>query len=561
VWPLRPRQGNSALLLILLVLLPGPLAGQLGPLGEQLRQRIEQLREGPSPTIGGTRLVAVQFIPEFYERRGFRLAWMEQRNVDDLIGLIKGAYQHGLDPRDYNLAAIEELVRGRAIGRMPDPARRVDLDLVLTDSLVRLAYHARFGKVNPSELDADWNFAPNLDGEDPVDTLTQALCSGSLRSFLANEMRAPYLYRRLKDALARYRSLAAAGGWPRVQTGPMLQAGDRGERVAVLRRRLRVTGDLAEGERSDPQLFDSGLEAAVRTFQQRHGLEVDGKVGPNTLRALNTTVEQRIGQIRVNLERIRWVYQDLPDDFVLVDIAGFQVHLVRGGQPVWSAKAQVGRPFRETPVFRATMKYLVFHPSWTVPPTILRKDIIPKLKHDPGYLQSKQMLLLDATGEPVDPHAVDWSALPRGSFPYTVRQRPGPENPLGRVKFMFPNPHFVYLHDTPSQSLFGHAQRSFSSGCIRIEHPLELARLLLADPGRWDEKAIRELSEEGVTRSVVLEHPLPVLLLYWTAEVADDGRVHFREDIYGRDQRVLEALDAPPRFTGASGLADWNLDV
>jgi murein L,D-transpeptidase YcbB/YkuD len=308
---------------------------------------------------------------------------------------------------------------------------------------------------------------------------------------------------------------------------------------------------------AEPKLFDESVEAGVQAFQTRHALEPDGLVGPNTLAALNAPVEARLDQIRVNMERIRWVYQDLPSDFVLTDIAGFHVYLVRGGEIVWDARAQVGQPFRKTPVFRDTMNHLVFNPTWTVPPTILRKDILPKVKQDPNYLRRRNISVLDRNGKLVDIDSIDWASLTPGRFPYTLRQEPGPDNALGRVKFMFPNAFMVYLHDTPSKTLFGRTQRAFSSGCIRVERPFELAELLLNDQKKWNQATIQQVLETQQTRTVMLEDPLPVLLLYWTAEMDDAGRIHFREDIYGRDERILKALDGEFVFKAPSNVPDW----
>jgi murein L,D-transpeptidase YcbB/YkuD len=269
-------------------------------------------------------------------------------------------------------------------------------------------------------------------------------------------------------------------------------------------------------------------------------------VGPRTLDALNQPVSARIRQIRVNMERARWVQRDLPDDFLLVDIAGFRASLVRGGEEVWHSRAQVGRPYRETPLFRADLTYLELNPTWTVPPTVLEEDILPATRRDPDYLSARNIRVLDRRGASLDPGAIDWSTVRARSFPYLLRQDPGPNNALGRVKFMFPNPHSVYLHDTPSKSLFERSQRAFSSGCIRIEDPLTLAELVLDDP-QWDRARITREIGTGRTRTLSLARPLPVLLLYWTAEVGDDGRVYFREDLYQRDAKLLQALNAPAR--------------
>ena len=242
------------------------------------------------------------------------------------------------------------------------------------------------------------------------------------------------------------------------------------------------------------------------------------------------------------------MYRELPSDYVITDIAGFHVYLVDEGEIVWQARAQVGKPYRNTPVFRDSIRFLEFNPTWTVPPTILREDILPRVEHGPDYLTRRNMQVLDLNGKPVDHSNVDWPRAAAGYFPYILRQEPGPENALGRVKFMFPNRHAIYIHDTPSKSLFAHDERTFSSGCIRVERPFELAELLLGDPERWDQEGIKQVLDTRRTQRVYLKDPLPVLILYWTAEADDKGRVYFRRDVYGRDERVLEALEDEFRF-------------
>ena len=224
------------------------------------------------------------------------------------------------------------------------------------------------------------------------------------------------------------------------------------------------------------------------------------------------------------------------------------MYLVQEEEIVWQARAQVGKPYRDTPVFRDSMRYLEFNPTWTVPPTILREDIMPRLKHGPDYLAERNMRILDHSGKPVDVSTIDWPSIAAGNFPYILRQEPGPNNALGRVKFMFPNKHAVYIHDTPSKSLFAHNERTFSSGCIRVERPFELAEVLLDDPERWDQQGIQQLLDSRRTQRVNLKEPLPVLILYWTAEADAEGRVHFRRDVYDRDAPVLDALEAEFQF-------------
>jgi murein L,D-transpeptidase YcbB/YkuD len=252
-------------------------------------------------------------------------------------------------------------------------------------------------------------------------------------------------------------------------------------------------------------------------------------------------VEQRIERIRASLERTRWVLADLDDEYVVVNIAGFHLSLVRDDNIVWRTRVQVGRPYRRTPVFKAELTYLVFNPTWTVPPTILREDILPAVRRNSGYLASRNIDVIDSRGHIVDPASIDWRG--QRSFPYRFVQRPGATNALGQVKFMFPNEHTVYLHDTPSRDLFERESRAFSSGCIRVEYPRELVRLVLGP--KWDAARIDALIESGRTETVFLETPIDLLLLYWTAEVDETGRVVFWPDVYERDAGVIAELGKP----------------
>lgn len=523
---------------------------------ERLRARVEQLQTQGGLDLDGATVAAVRLIPELYRRRGFRLAWsLHGPNVQALMRLVAASERHGLDPRDYHQRVLEGLLdRLRA---QPDPQLQVDVDILLTDALVRLGYHMRFGKVDPEALDPDWNLSRDLEGRDPVDIIQAAIDSQDLDTFIDHYAPHIPIYERLKAALARYREIASKGGWPAVPSGPALKRGMHGERVAVLRRRLAAEGDLQGQPAGHTASFDETLEQAVIRFQRRHGLDADGVVGAQTLAALNVPVQARIDQIRVNLERARWVFQDITKDYVLVDIAGFRAHMVRDGQRVWSSKVQVGKPYRKTPVFKATMTYLVLNPTWTVPPTILAKDILPRVRRDPGYLQRKRIRVVDRKGRIIDPDTLDWSRYTGRNFPYLLRQDPGPENALGRIKFMFPNKHLVYLHDTPHKGLFRHSERAFSSGCIRIERPFALAELLLDDPKRWSRDNILAAIETGKTQTVLLAKPIKVLLLYWTVNADQQGRVSFRKDLYGRDRRVLEALQGGFVIRVPTGMPDW----
>jgi len=519
----------------LTLLLVAALARADAP-SEALRERVEQLRAGRDLRVDGEQIAAPALIARFYERRDFQPAWTPARAAE-LRTLVEGSRADGLDPRDYHLAALR--------AEREDPA---DRELLYTDSLIRLAYSLYFGKLDPRSFDPHWTFARSLDGIDPPRALEALVTAPSLGDALYAY--APQLpeYRGLRKALAHYRAARDAGGWQPLSAGPTLRPDMRDARVAALRARLALAGDLASADAADPDLYDDALEGAVADFQDRHGLEPDGLVGRRTLAALNVGVQARIEQIRVNLERLRWVAQDLKGDYLLVDIAGFRARLVLGGRTVWTSRVVVGRPYRMTPEFRATMRYIVLNPTWNVPPTILDEDIVPKLARDPGMLARDHMKVLDLGGNEVDPTSVDWAKYAGSTPPYQIVQAPGDGNPLGRLKFMFPNGHDVYLHDTPARELFDKSERAFSSGCIRVQHPLALALALLDDPQRWSVQTLAEAIGTGETRSISVRRKVPVMLLYWTAVADENGTVEFHPDLYERDAPVLKGLEAPFRI-------------
>jgi len=512
---------------------------------EVIQQQLDVLYSTGSLSVAGIPILSGQLLGRFYEQRGYTPAWTEPARVDELLALLADATADGLDPADYAFDTLRGLVLG---AREQGGAPTGELDLLLTESLVRYGYHQRFGKVDPTTVEPAWNFRRSLSpGESGAATVQAALDAPSLQGFFAGWLPRGPLYLALQASLAAHRALAARGGWPAVPDGPTLRAGDRDGRVVTLRARLRVTGDLPDGHEqdaaADPERFDAALAAGVRNFQSRHGLEVDGVVGRQTLAAMNVPVERRIDQLRLSLERARWVMDERGGDLVVVNIAGAEVYVVENGQVTWTRRAVVGQPYRQTPVFKGRITYLELNPTWTVPPTILRQDILPKVRKDAGYLAAQNITVLDADGRVVDPWTVDWNAL-RG-MPYTLRQEPGPNNALGRIKFMFPNEHFVFLHDTPSRAQFARAERTFSSGCIRVDDPEALAAILLRDPAQWSQQQVEAVIATGRTRRVSLAQPWPILVLYWTAEQDELGRSRFFRDVYDRDARLLRALDGP----------------
>jgi len=507
---------------------------------DEIRQRVERQMESGSLWIRNSPVAAAQVIAEFYTERQFRAAWQSERNVTVLLDEIEQSEEHGFDPEDFHRSALVTLAK-EAAHPGSSAAVRADLDILLTDAVARLGYQHYFGKVDPVALDDVWNFERPLLHGDPVELLGQALEGDGIGMLIQKlKLSAPW-YTRLTAALARYRAIAGQGGWQALPSGPTLRPGMSDPSVPLLRARLAATGDW-EGEDRESKLYDPDLEQAVRRFQKRHGLDVDGVIGPRSLDALNVPVEERISQIIVNLERGRWVLRGLGQNFVIVNIAAFKTYLVRDGQVVWETRSIVGRDYRKTPVFRDEIRYIEFNPTWTVPPGILANDIIPAARRDPSYLSRNGFFLTDRRGSRVAPGSVDWSSARGHGFPYNVVQSPGPQNALGLVKFMFPNRYLVYLHDTPSRGLFARSERAFSSGCVRIENPFDFAEMLLKDTAGWSRQRIDKVVASGKTTVVHLSTTLPVLLLYWTAWADFDGTVNFRRDVYGRDGRLLDAL-------------------
>jgi L,D-transpeptidase YcbB len=510
---------------------------------DAIRMRVEELRATGVLAVQNEPVASHVLLPRIYENREFEPAWGSLRQIDALLEMIDESYLEGLDPGDYHTAALRA-VRDSVtdLAALP-PAERAAFDLLLTDSIIRLGYHLRFGKVDPTKLDPNWNSSRSLTGEDPALTIQAAIDAPSLREFVARVIPRVFLYDRFKNALAEYRALEANGGWPSVPAGPTLKAGMTDARVSALVARLAVTGDLPAEQVAglSGSLFDETVAAGVQRFQTRHGLAADGAVGAATLAALNVPVAARIAQLRANLERARWVLYDPAGEFLVVNIAGFQLYLVRRGEVVFRSRVQVGRPYRQTPIFQAELTYLVVNPTWTVPPTIFRDDIVPEMRRDPGYLATRNIELFDTVSSAaIDPITVDWTAR---SLPYRLVQQPGPDNALGRIKFMFPNEHAVYLHDTPSRDLFERNSRAFSSGCIRVEKPFELAELLLGRAA--SRKELDAIVASGRTETIFLPKPLTVLLLYWTSEVDANGRIAFFPDVYARDAAVVSALAQP----------------
>ena len=516
-----------------------PSWSQGNPVTEQIREFIDRLHETRELSIEGARIGATDFVLNFYDDRQFRVAWGNPNNVAALVKGIERSPNYGLNTADFHAAALRSLLTSSN----DSPEHRAKLDILVTDAAGRLLSQLFYGKVDPTSADADWNLErPFLPGN-PVNILQAALANVQFAGLIEDaEIDHPF-YLTLKAALRSHREIASSGGWRIIPKGQVLKPGMSDPRVPLIRSRLTHSGDFSGVSADNGDSYDDSLVEAVKAFQRRHALDPDGVVGPATLAALNVPVGDRINQIRVNLERARWVLRDLEKDFIAVNIAGFYVSLIRDDKQFWRTSAIVGKSYHETPIFADMMSYVVLNPTWTVTRSIIRNEIVPKTKKDPSYLNQHNFELIDGAGKKTNPASIDWPTVKARKFPYRVVQRAGPDNALGLVKFIFPNKHSVYLHDTPRRDLFSRTERAFSHGCIRVKDPLTLAELLLGDQSKWTRDKIDEVIEGGKTTTVHLSRKLPVLLLYWTVDPDPTGNVRFYTDVYDRDKGVLQALD------------------
>ena len=516
-------------------------------------------RVGPAGSEGPVlcrrdRICGSDVLPDFYRARGFRPAWIDDGlalgNARALLAALRFVAEDGLEPANYHLAPIGSLLAeidaaARKDLRRVRPEALADLEMLLTDAFLLCGSHLVHGQVNPETIQSEWFIKGRV--EDLAAVLEKGLAENDVPRALDSLRPGHAVYRGLMRALRDHQALVEAGGWPGFSPGPKLVKGDRGARVGDLRRTLAAMGETAgTGAAEEPDVFDDALEAAVKRFQLRHGLEPDGVAGAGTATALNVSAAERLTQIRANLERWRWITQELGERYILVNTADFRVAVVEAGQEVLAMPAIVGTAYRRTPDFSGTMSYLEINPAWTVPPKLVREDILPKVRKDPAYLSQKGFRVFEGWAEgarEIDIASVDWTQVDGESLPYKFRQDPGPQNSLGRIKFMFRNKFDVYLHDTPDRGLFKRAARTFSSGCIRVERPIDLAEYVLRGDPAWTREKILAAIESLKTQVIRLPEPLGVHLLYWTAWLAADGRIHFRQDVYLRDAALSRALE------------------
>jgi murein L,D-transpeptidase YcbB/YkuD len=528
---------------------------------------------GPQPLLDSTEVIKAfqaepkfkaQLLParRFYRERGFRLAWFKDHEpvarVKTLEDIIAKAGNEGLNPKDYQVKDISKMLAELEKAR-GDSVRRNALerqaDIALTGTYMKWANDYYRGVANPHDKkDTSWLVKPNKI------KLNKALLTflGERKSRYNYYEFAPLHpeYDQLKKALATYRAQERAGGWPTLPATLNLKPGAASPAVAALRKRLldsaggdaASTPSMTSTQPGTPaatapaaQVYDPELVQAVKLFQQDAGLKPTGIVSGETLKQLNVPIGTRIDQLILNMERWRWLPKKFEENYLLVNIPEYTLHVIEGNKEAFNMRVIVGKVLHETPVFSDKMEYVVLAPYWNVPFSIIDNELRDKLVADPNYLDRLDMEVVKGSGRKakvIDPASIDWANVTQETFKYTLRRRPGPKNDLGDVKFIFPNSNDIYLHDTPHDELFSQSNRSFSHGCVRLSEPIKLATYLLRDRPEWDKQTILDSIATHHEKYITLKEKLPVYLVYFTAWADAAGHPHFRDDIYGLDKKL-----------------------
>jgi L,D-transpeptidase YcbB len=516
---------------------------------DQVKSKLDQLAVDKDFKVSGEKIHSIEYISNLYQKNQYQPFWTKPEYVVNAILGLKGAYEDGLLSSDYHLEAMVQLARkiepyqGKSEINVSEAA---DLDILITDGVIFYADHLLYGKIDPVTLVPTWNFGFSPIPDLNPSTLNSYIEKGEVATRLRELRPAMNLYDTLVSILARYRVIYATGGWQSILAGGKIEPGGNDARIPAIRKRLQLTGELSEPDSMSSSFYDEPLEKDMKAFQSSHGLDADGVIGAGTFRELNVPVEDRIAAIRLNMERVRWVAGNMPEKYIIVNIAAFWLYMVDNGKIVHYTPVVVGKPLNKTPLFRDKMRYIEFNPTWTQPTSIVKNETVPKLKKDSTYLEKNHYILLDSKGNEVSTSDLDFKNLSASKFPYLVRQQPGPWNALGEMKFMFPNKYDIYLHDTPSKSLFSKASRAYSHGCIRVKNPLDLAVKLL-EGTEYNRKKISTILETHETTRVNLPQPLDILLMYWTCGIDRNGKLFFVPDIYERDLSLLRELDKPMR--------------
>lgn len=480
---------------------------------------------------------------DFYDRRDFAPVWIADGKLNErarqIIAFLGKVEDFGLNSRLYKTPPP-------SLGES-DGARTGELmkgELAISQAVLAYARHARAGRLIPASLSKYLTHKPET--PDPQEVMAGLLDAEDAQAYLAAFNPQNKEFKALRAELARLREQAKKGSWVTFPPGPTLKPGMHDPRTVQLKQRFAIPMPpplIADPRETD--LYDGAVVEAVQAFQEENGLKPDGIIGPATQEVLSYSVYDRAAQIVANMERWRWLPRDLGQKHVFVDVPGFTVRVVENGETIYSGRIVVGKPSNQTPIFSDTFEYVEVNPYWNVPGSIAANEVIPAVLADPDYLRRNNLELVSGYGREeryIDPYSVNWFAVDAYNPGFRFRQPPGRSNALGRIKFMFPNKHSVYLHDTPARSLFQRSRRAFSHGCVRLHEPLEFARALIAEDGPWNLGRIKREIGRGQNQSMPLNRKIPVHLTYFTAAVDEAGNIALREDIYGHDKRIATAL-------------------
>ena len=477
-----------------------------------------------------------QRLESFYQQRGTQPAWASPAQLESLASQLEQLADDGLNPENYQLQHIRQLIsQPTAAGTQADCR-----DMLVSQAYLQALHDLSRGRLQQSAIEPLWH-SELTPAPSAMLTLSQSqLTLGDLAQAFNEARPSSSHYLKLRQSYARARQ-SELPNWPKIASGPLLKAGMQDPRIPAIDERL-ISGGYLPASAVNPAdtQYNPQRVAAMEKFQSRHGLQADGIMGAGTLTELNISAAQRRDQLRINLERWRWIAPDIEDESLLVDIDGGYLSYYRDRDLVWKTRTQVGRAQRQTPPLKSMLTRLTLNPTWTVPPTILKKDKLPAIRADSNFLAEHQLRVLDFEGNELDPANIDWQR-PGGIM---LRQDAGPKNPLGQMALRFPNPFSVYLHDTPSQALFAKAPRTFSSGCVRVEAVHQVLELLLTPA---EQQQVNELLASGRTFEYKLPRRMPIVMAYWTAEADENGQPLYRPDIYGHDASLVAALNAATR--------------
>jgi murein L,D-transpeptidase YcbB/YkuD len=473
----------------------------------------------------------------FYQNRLYQPVWESSKILKSFTKELDKAYEEGLNPNDYHFETIQKLIEHDSTSVQRD----AELDLLLTDAFFLYTSHLLKGKVDFQKMVARWSIDSHKD--DIIELLQKSILNNSTRPILDGLKPNDKIYTGLKKALQNYSKYQENGGWKDIPSGISIKYGASDSRIPFIRKRLVATKDISKIYVNNSDVYDKNLFEAVQRFQLRHSMDSAGEITKNCLEQMNVSVDDRIDEIKINMDRWRQSSQELGPYYLKVNIPDFTLEVIKNRKIERVHKVIVGRIDRKTPTLNSTVTNLIFNPTWVVPPGILSADILPSVRKNINYLKAKNIIIYNNKGTVINPRTINFYSSSAKSYSYV--QSPGPNNSLGAVKFVFPNNYTVYLHDTPSKELFKKSQRTFSSGCIRVENPLELAAYLLNDPINWNLTNIKKITHTRKTQTVLFKNQLTIHVIYLTTWTDSDGIVQFRNDIYNKNIKYLRAFKKP----------------